>query len=162
MLRTVLVASLIALSAVIYLPAVRETLSSKLFGADTSSVQQQAKGAQRVAITTSPLSASPSASHASFLSSYQDPADSRTASAPAPDASHSPDQPTSNGQQPLLPGPDEISSDEAVLLSEEAQLERLGPIIVNSDGTLSRIDNWKDMTPGEKALSLKRLKKRNE
>jgi len=42
-----------------------------------------------------------------------------------------------------------------------AQLETLGPIVVNTDGTLSRISNWLGMTASERALTLKRLKKRN-
>jgi len=47
------------------------------------------------------------------------------------------------------------------LVEGDAQLETLGPIVVNGDGTLSRIDNWRSMTPDERAVTLKRIRKRN-
>ncbi|KAG8968170.1 hypothetical protein FRC05_001647 [Tulasnella sp. 425] len=97
-----------------------------------------------------------------YSASYQDHSDPRTQAQHRPVDSAPSDQPSPDSQQPLLPGPDEIPADDAVLLSEEAQLERLGPIVVNSDGTLSRISNWQGMNKAEKALTLKRLKKRNE
>ena len=40
-------------------------------------------------------------------------------------------------------------------------LEQLGPVVVNSDGTLSRITNWDTMTPGERATAKRLLSKRN-
>lgn len=40
-------------------------------------------------------------------------------------------------------------------------LGELGPLVVNKDGTLSRLDNWKQMTPQEKKRTVEYLMKRN-
>lgn len=37
----------------------------------------------------------------------------------------------------------------------------LGPLVVNKDGTLSRLDNWQQMTPQERRRTIDYLKKRN-
>lgn len=42
------------------------------------------------------------------------------------------------------------------------KLDQLGPMVVNSDGTLSRIANWADMTEGERERTIKVLSKRNQ
>ncbi|KAL1754033.1 hypothetical protein FB107DRAFT_216511 [Schizophyllum commune] len=41
-------------------------------------------------------------------------------------------------------------------------LDELGPMVVNSDGTLSRIANWAEMTEAEKKNTLRVLSKRNQ
>ncbi|CAO1635444.1 unnamed protein product [Jaminaea pallidilutea] len=41
-------------------------------------------------------------------------------------------------------------------------LDELGPMVVNKDGTLSRIHNWSSMTEGEKARTLRVLGARNQ
>lgn len=41
------------------------------------------------------------------------------------------------------------------------QLDDLGPLVVNKDGTLSRLDNWKQMTEQERKRTVSYLKKRN-
>ncbi|WVF70408.1 hypothetical protein IAT40_005198 [Kwoniella sp. CBS 6097] len=42
------------------------------------------------------------------------------------------------------------------------KLDRLGPMIINSDGTLSRIQNWQDLHPIEQERTVRLLvKKRN-
>lgn len=41
------------------------------------------------------------------------------------------------------------------------KLDQLGPAVVNSDGTLSRIQNWENMTTAERERTLKVLGKRN-
>ncbi|KAL1708873.1 hypothetical protein EV121DRAFT_287125 [Schizophyllum commune] len=41
-------------------------------------------------------------------------------------------------------------------------LDELGPMVVNSDGTLSRIANWTEMTEAEKKNTLRVLSKRNQ
>ncbi|KAL1746634.1 hypothetical protein HDZ31DRAFT_33841 [Schizophyllum fasciatum] len=41
-------------------------------------------------------------------------------------------------------------------------LDELGPMVVNSDGTLSRIANWADMTEAERKNTLRVLSKRNQ
>lgn len=40
-------------------------------------------------------------------------------------------------------------------------LEQLGPVVVNSDGTLSRITNWPTMTEGERQTAKRLIAKRN-
>mmetsp|Transcript_50896 Transcript_50896/g.162907 ORF Transcript_50896/g.162907 Transcript_50896/m.162907 type:complete len:148 (-) Transcript_50896:86-529(-) len=45
---------------------------------------------------------------------------------------------------------------------EKVQLAAMGPVIVNSDGTLRRIDNWDAMTPGEQEATMRRIGKRNQ
>jgi hypothetical protein len=41
------------------------------------------------------------------------------------------------------------------------KLDHLGPMVVNADGTLSRIENWADMTEIERVNTLRVLGKRN-
>ncbi|PWY98914.1 hypothetical protein BCV70DRAFT_139927, partial [Testicularia cyperi] len=41
------------------------------------------------------------------------------------------------------------------------KLDHLGPMVVNSDGTISRIANWQNMSQIEKDRSLRLLAKRN-
>ena len=41
------------------------------------------------------------------------------------------------------------------------QLTELGAIIINSDGTMSKIENWNELTDLEKARSLRLIAKRN-
>jgi len=45
--------------------------------------------------------------------------------------------------------------------STTASLEDLGPVILNSDGTMSRIPNWKDLTDIEKDKTFRLITKRN-
>jgi len=42
------------------------------------------------------------------------------------------------------------------------KLDDLGPMVVNSDGTLSRIANWSNMTEVEQARTLRVLSARNK
>ena len=42
------------------------------------------------------------------------------------------------------------------------KLEELGPIIVNTDGTLGRIPNWMEMTVEEKATTKRLISTRNK
>lgn len=45
--------------------------------------------------------------------------------------------------------------------SNTVKLDHLGPIIVNTDGTLSRVSNWQSMTEAERERTLRVLGKRN-
>ncbi|KAK6531449.1 hypothetical protein TWF281_008253 [Arthrobotrys megalospora] len=45
--------------------------------------------------------------------------------------------------------------------AEALKLDHLGPMVVNTDGTLSRIHNWAEMTPLERERTIKILGKRN-
>ncbi|KAJ3878556.1 hypothetical protein F5051DRAFT_227357 [Lentinula edodes] len=63
----------------------------------------------------------------------------------------------------LLPAPPdaatkhlEVGSNQKVLLDE------LGPMVVNSNGTLSRIANWSTMTEAEQKRTLRVLGSRNQ
>ncbi|CAE6505181.1 unnamed protein product [Rhizoctonia solani] len=43
--------------------------------------------------------------------------------------------------------------------SAEDVMEKLGPVMMNPDGSMSRIGNWKDLTKRERATYLKKLAK---
>lgn len=65
--------------------------------------------------------------------------------------------------QQALPAPGEGASQLDVSgEGDSVKLDHLGPMVVNSDGTLSRITNWDQMTDMEKANTLRVLKKRNK
>ncbi|KAI8825215.1 uncharacterized protein EV422DRAFT_564545 [Fimicolochytrium jonesii] len=49
----------------------------------------------------------------------------------------------------------------STLLNQTVALDHLGPIVVNSDGTLSRIKNWETLTESERANMVRVLGKRN-
>lgn len=57
-----------------------------------------------------------------------------------------------------------ISSDATTLSinSPAVKLEELGPIIINTDGTMSRIPNWDQLTAAEREKTLRLIAKRNE
>ena len=44
----------------------------------------------------------------------------------------------------------------------EASLEMLGPIVLNTDGTMSRISNWSEMTVRERESAKRLVAKRNK
>ena len=70
--------------------------------------------------------------------------------------------------QEQLALPDSSSSDAATNQLDlsgggsTAKLDHLGPMVVNTDGTLARITNWEHMTEGEKQATLRVLGKRNK
>lgn len=77
----------------------------------------------------------------------------------------------SEQNQPLpLPAPPSTQGGETASLDvsgtkDEAntvKFEHLGPMVLNSDGTLSRIHNWSQMTESERERTLKILGKRNQ
>ena len=55
-----------------------------------------------------------------------------------------------------LPAPGETTA------SKGLQLKDLGPIVINEDGSTSRITNWSQMTPAEQERVMIRIPKRNE
>ena len=71
------------------------------------------------------------------------------------------DQPT--GPVLALPAPEDVqrlinidvSSGQAVVL------DQFGPVVVNTDGTLSRITNWDRMSEQEQEVAKRRISKRN-
>jgi predicted Fe-S protein YdhL (DUF1289 family) len=70
-----------------------------------------------------------------------------------------------NIQNEILQLPPSNPEDENIPIlkfGETLRLEELGPIILNTDGTTRRIDNWNEMTEREKEVTWRRIKKRNE
>jgi hypothetical protein len=67
-----------------------------------------------------------------------------------------------------LPAPGEGSADDAVTkldvsgAGSTVRLDSLGPLVVNENGTVSRIGNWHQMTEFERKNTLRILGKRNE
>ncbi|KAF5677781.1 hypothetical protein FHETE_1544 [Fusarium heterosporum] len=47
-------------------------------------------------------------------------------------------------------------------VGESVRLDAMGPLVVNTDGTMGRIGNWAGMTKGEKEQTLKLLGRRNK
>ncbi|KAG0315547.1 hypothetical protein BGZ99_007409 [Dissophora globulifera] len=64
-----------------------------------------------------------------------------------------------------LPAPGDVSSQQPAQQLEvngtDLKLDILGPVVVNEDGTISRIDNWSEMADIEKANVRRILLKRN-
>ncbi|BGP00462.1 hypothetical protein RTBOTA2_004750 [Rhodotorula toruloides] len=67
-------------------------------------------------------------------------------------------------KQPLaLPAPSDGETARIEVNGQSYSLfDRLGPTVVNSDGTLSRITDWAERTPAERANILRVLGKRNQ
>jgi hypothetical protein len=65
-----------------------------------------------------------------------------------------------------LPAPSAAAEGDAatqLTLGQRRSLEEeLGPLVVNADGTVARISNWKQMTEAERANVLRVLGKRNK
>ncbi|KAF7187997.1 hypothetical protein HII31_10669 [Pseudocercospora fuligena] len=85
----------------------------------------------------------------------------------ASDITIDPEDPTkdNNGQPlPLPPPPTEEEARKLDMSSGEAsvKMDHVGPLVVNKDGTLSRIGNWEQMTELEKKNTLRILGKRNQ
>ncbi|KAJ2972124.1 hypothetical protein NUW54_g12341 [Trametes sanguinea] len=64
----------------------------------------------------------------------------------------------------LPPPPPEDADAEKITIngSQTFKFDKLGPVVVNSDGTLSRIANWENMAPVEKERTLRLLVARNQ
>ncbi|KAJ7079602.1 hypothetical protein B0H15DRAFT_953967 [Mycena belliarum] len=81
-----------------------------------------------------------------------------------PDTNSTPNDPhTPSGERLLLT--DTHSESETPQLQTggpAVKFEDLGPMVVNSDGTLSRIANWSGMTEPEKERTLRVLSARNK
>mmetsp|Transcript_8019 Transcript_8019/g.11021 ORF Transcript_8019/g.11021 Transcript_8019/m.11021 type:complete len:110 (-) Transcript_8019:361-690(-) len=68
-------------------------------------------------------------------------------------------------KQPMLalPAPSDAKRLETntVKLGENVKFDELGPVVINSNGTISRIANWDRMTEIEKETTYRVLVKRN-
>lgn len=60
--------------------------------------------------------------------------------------------PASNTADPSIP---------TIKLGETIKFEDMGPVIINSDGTTRRIDNWDNMSKHEQEVAWRRISKRN-
>jgi hypothetical protein len=79
------------------------------------------------------------------------------------------DQSVQNQQSPVealpSPGGSEAGSSDAIKLTvngDKLDLDGLGPMIVNADGTVRRISNWEQLTAREKEVAWRRIAKRNQ
>jgi hypothetical protein len=80
-------------------------------------------------------------------------------------SSQQPSTSPSSSTQPLpLPEPSKNDSTTKIDMStggSTVKLDHMGPLVVNKDGTLSRINNWGEMSEIEKQNTLRVLGKRN-
>ena len=62
-----------------------------------------------------------------------------------------------------LPAPEDVNSLITLDVStgQAVTLDHLGPVVVNSDGTLARITNWNQMSEQERNVTKRRIAKRN-
>ena len=62
-----------------------------------------------------------------------------------------------------LPAPEDASTciELDVSTGQPVTLDHLGPVVVNSDGTLSRITNWPELSEPEQQVTKRRIAKRN-
>ncbi|EOD50612.1 putative fungal specific transcription protein [Neofusicoccum parvum UCRNP2] len=71
---------------------------------------------------------------------------------------------TANNNEPILPLPAPDEAAEALKLDlggDGVRLDALGPMVVNADGSLSRIANWDRMAEVERRNTLRVLGRRN-
>ncbi|KAI4599156.1 hypothetical protein KJ359_002115 [Pestalotiopsis sp. 9143b] len=72
----------------------------------------------------------------------------------------------SSDKQPLpLPEPGQDGDNKTISLDvggEGVRLDHMGPLVVNTDGTMSRISNWAEMSDIERDNTLRILGKRNQ
>ncbi|KAF8591726.1 hypothetical protein K439DRAFT_1320250, partial [Ramaria rubella] len=61
-----------------------------------------------------------------------------------------------------LPSPDASGSAKTLTIDQTIKLDELGPMVVNSDGTLSRISNWKNLTQQEQERTIRVIGARNK
>ncbi|KAG9007406.1 hypothetical protein FRB94_001288 [Tulasnella sp. JGI-2019a] len=92
-------------------------------------------------------------------SSKKAPSTSSSDTVPSSDAPTDP-KPVAEAQK-LIPETPSGAKTGINIGDEQAQLETLGPIVINSDGSLGRIPNWGEMGPAERAYTHKQVKKLN-
>ena len=102
------------------------------------------------AAPTAPTSVPPPAAHAAVPAIPAIPASTQAAQPPAE-------------QLLALPAPEDINSLITLDVSsgQAVTLDHLGPVVVNSDGTLARITNWSQMSDQEQQVTKRRIAKRN-
>lgn len=91
-------------------------------------------------------------------------ASSPTENQPPPAQPAAQPESTANKAQPL-PLPEPPKDGNIIDLNvngEGVKLDHLGPLVVNQDGTMSRISNWPEMSEIERENTLRILGKRNQ
>jgi hypothetical protein len=97
--------------------------------------------------------------------------DSPSSTSPSMDTSHSNNDSRDNEdtnhareKEPLqLPSSDPNDGNVQTLkMGETIKLDHLGPVIINTDGTTRRIDNWDILSEREREVTWRRISKRNE
>lgn len=80
-----------------------------------------------------------------------------------PESVNSVSPPTETEEVLALPEPTSIgTSDQLELNGPALKLDKLGPIIVNSDGTTQRINNWQELSKQEQDSAWRIIAKRNK
>lgn len=71
--------------------------------------------------------------------------------------------PTSgHGQEPLLiEDGSSLKTTTLEVNGDSVSLQELGPVVINADGTMSRINNWHEMTESEQIATKRVVAKRN-
>lgn len=149
------------------------TLLHLLLGLRTSaSASASASAPTPTALSTQLLNKSPASTlfaqcHATNLYSTL----AKTYSTMSNQASSNPQTPTlesssEDKSKPVLALPDSSSASDDVpqldVNGDGVKLDHLGPLVVNTDGTLARISNWAQMTEIERKNTLRVLGKRNK
>jgi hypothetical protein len=67
----------------------------------------------------------------------------------------------SSKSQLLLPSSDDASTNTLKVDGDSISFDHLGPIVLNTDGTLSRIGNWDQMTEPERCATKRMVARRN-
>lgn len=68
-----------------------------------------------------------------------------------------------NEKIPELPAADPNDKDiPTIQLGETIKFDEMGPVIINTDGSTRRIDNWQELSEKEKEVTWRRISKRNE
>ena len=84
---------------------------------------------------------------------------------PISDAANASSDDVPAAQPPLLmlPAPEDINSMITLDCStgQAVTLDHMGPVVVNTDGTLARITNWSQMSEQEQSVTKRRIAKRN-
>ncbi|KZM24885.1 hypothetical protein ST47_g3984 [Ascochyta rabiei] len=84
-------------------------------------------------------------------------------SEPAPSATPQRDTPPQEKTPLPLPSPSaDTTATQLAVDGAGVKLDHLGPLVVNKDGSLSRIANWETMADVERANTLRILGKRNQ
>ncbi|PWN39877.1 hypothetical protein IE81DRAFT_272985, partial [Ceraceosorus guamensis] len=68
---------------------------------------------------------------------------------------------SSHSRRFALPAPDEQTKRELRVGGPDVKLDQLGPVVINTDGSISRINNWEELSEAERATTLRLLAKRN-